>query len=99
MARKISLGIIGCGRISGQYLWMAKQFPLLEVLACADLNVDVARAKAAEFNVPRGCSVPELLADPAIELVLNLTIPVAHAPASLQALRAAKHRYCEKPLG
>jgi predicted dehydrogenase len=99
MAEKVRIGVIGCGRISGQYLWMAKQFPLLDVVACADLNVEVAQAKAAEFNVPRGCSVPDLLANPAIELVLNLTIPVAHAPVSLQALRAGKHVYCEKPLG
>ena len=40
----------------------------------------------------------ELLADPAIDIVLNLTIPAAHGAVALQALEAGKHVYNEKPL-
>src|SRR4029453_7418250 len=45
----------------------------------------------------RGCSVEELLADPDIQMIINLTIPQAHASVCLQALEAGKHVYVEKP--
>jgi predicted dehydrogenase len=93
------MGVIGCGAISGAYLGMAKNFPVVEVVACADLDVERARAKAREYGVPRACSVEELLRDPAVELVLNLTVPKAHVPVALAALEAGKHVYSEKPLG
>ncbi len=95
----LQVGVIGCGAISGAYLGMAKHFPVVRIAAAADLNRAAAEAKAREFGIPRVCSVDELLADDAIELVLNLTIPAAHASITLAALAAAKHVYCEKPLG
>ncbi|HEX7055968.1 MAG TPA: Gfo/Idh/MocA family oxidoreductase [Bacilli bacterium] len=94
---KIKAGIIGTGNISGIYLRNGNRFDSLEVVACADLDVDRAQAKAAEFGI-RGCTVPELLADREIELVINLTIPQAHAIVARQALEAGKHVYTEKPL-
>ena len=51
--------MIGTGAISGAYLGMAKNFPLVEMAACADLNLDAARAKAREFQIPKACSVEE----------------------------------------
>jgi predicted dehydrogenase len=93
------MGVIGCGAISGAYLGMAKNFPVVEVVACADLDPERARAKAREYGVPRACSVEELLRDAAVELVLNLTVPKAHVPVALAALEAGKHVYSEKPLG
>jgi predicted dehydrogenase len=97
--QKVRMGIIGCGAIAGAYLGMAKSFPVVEVAACADLDLERARIKAREFGVPRACSVDELLKDSSIELVLNLTVPKAHVPVSLAALEAQKHVYAEKPLG
>ena len=99
MSQSIHIGVIGCGRISGQYLWMAKQFPELNVLACADLDLDIAKAKATEFDIPKGCGVDELLNDPRIDLFLNLTIPKSHYPVSMECLKHGKHVYSEKPLG
>jgi predicted dehydrogenase len=93
------VGLIGTGAISGAYLQHARSFPILQIAACADLDLEAARKKAQEFGVPRACSVEELLTDPSIEIVLNLTIPKAHVPVSLAAIRAGKHVYCEKPLG
>ena len=93
------VGIIGCGNISGMYLKNAQQvFDILDVAACADLDADRARAKAKEFNVPRACSTEQLLADPEIEIVINLTTPDAHAPVALAAIEAGKSVYNEKPL-
>ncbi|MFC0215269.1 Gfo/Idh/MocA family protein [Paenibacillus chartarius] len=94
---KVKVGIIGTGNISGIYLKNGSVYQSYEVVACADLDVERAKAKAAEYGI-RGCSVEELLADPDIELVINLTIPAAHADVCLQALEAGKHVYVEKPL-
>lgn len=95
---KLKIGIIGCGVISTIYLKNCKSFPVLEVCAVADIDLDRARARADEFGIPKACSVAELLGDPDVQLVINLTIPKVHAEVSLQALEAGKHVYGEKPL-
>ncbi|HEX8523178.1 MAG TPA: Gfo/Idh/MocA family oxidoreductase [Tepidisphaeraceae bacterium] len=99
MPEKVRVGLIGCGAISGAYLKQAKFFQILDIVACADLNTEAAKAKADEFQIPRVLSVDELIRDDAVELVLNLTVPKAHAPVALKAIEAGKHTYCEKPLG
>ncbi len=96
---KVGIGIIGCGNISGAYLKaMTSAFPILEIRGLADLNRELAEAKANEFNL-HARSVEELLADPKVEIIVNLTIPKAHVAVGLQALEAGKHTYSEKPLG
>ncbi|OUM94375.1 MAG: oxidoreductase [Thermobacillus sp. ZCTH02-B1] len=94
---KVKAGIIGTGNISGVYFRNGGRFESLEIVACADIDVGRAIAKGAEHGV-RGCTVEELLANPEIEMVINLTVPKAHAPVNLQALEAGKHVYVEKPL-
>jgi predicted dehydrogenase len=91
------VGIIGCGVISAAYLKAARLFPQIEIRALADLDLGRAQARSAEFGPP-ACTVAELLADPAVDIVLNLTIPAAHVPVALQAVAAGKHVYGEKPL-
>ena len=98
MATKVKVGIIGCGNIFSAYAKGLRVFDILELAACADIDMARARAKAEEFNVPRACTVDELLADPAIEIVVNLTVPKTHAEVSLQIIEAGKHVYSEKPL-
>src|SRR5688572_4734401 len=97
--QRVRVGVVGCGAISGAYLGMAKNFPVVEIAACSDINMECARAKAREFGVPRAVTVDELLADESIEVVLNLTVPKAHVPVAMRAVEAGKHTYCEKPLG
>ncbi len=92
------IGVVGCGNISGIYLKNGNTFKSTEMAACADLDMERARARAAEYGIPHACSVEELLADPGIDIVLNLTIPRAHAQVSQAALKAGKHVYEEKPL-
>lgn len=96
--RTEKIGIIGCGNISSAYLRTVQAFSILECVALADIDLERARARAQEFGVPRACSTAELLADPEIELVVNLTIPQAHLDVSLAAIEAGKHVYTEKPL-
>lgn len=95
---RVGIGIIGCGNISGAYLKAMASFPILDVRGVADLNHALAEAKAGEFNVPAK-RIEELFADPAVEIIVNLTIPKAHVAVGLQALDAGKHAYSEKPLG
>lgn len=96
--KRTKIGVIGCGNISGAYFKAGLTFRNLEIAACADLDPARAKAKAAEFNIPKACTVKELLADPTIEIVVNLTIPKAHAEVVLAAIKAGKHVYGEKPL-
>ena len=97
MQDKVKVGIIGCGNISPAYFKGCAAFHILDVVACADIDMKRAQSRAAEFGVPKACTVEELLADPEIEIVVNLTIPKAHAEVNLAALQAGKNVHCEKP--
>jgi predicted dehydrogenase len=102
MTTSVKVGVIGCGNISGIYLKNGTRqdtpFDVLDVVACADLDMARAQAKAAEYGIPHALTVADLLADPAIEIVLNLTTPNAHAAIARAALEAGKSVYNEKPL-
>jgi predicted dehydrogenase len=98
MQEKMKIGIIGCGNISGAYFGGAQRTDVLEVKSCADIRMDAARS-AAERHGCQAVTVDELLADPEIELVVNLTIPKAHVDVALQVVEAGKHVYSEKPMG
>jgi len=93
----IKVGVIGCGDISKAYFPGCKTFPILEIVHCADLDLSRAEAKAKEYGIPRHGSVEQLLADPEVDLVINLTIPRAHSSVNLATIAAGKHVYCEKP--
>jgi predicted dehydrogenase len=83
--------------ISAAYLKAARLFPQIAIRGLADLDFQRAKARSAEFG-PAAITVADLLADPAIDIVLNLTTPDAHVPVALQAIAAGKHVYGEKPL-
>ena len=96
MSKKFKVGVIGCGNISSAYFSGSKTFDDIEIVACADLNMDAAKAKAEEFEI-KAKSVKALLNDKSISIIINLTIPKVHAEVNLQILKAGKHAYCEKP--
>jgi predicted dehydrogenase len=96
--KPVAVGVIGCGNISGAYMRMLKTLTAVQVVACADLRSEAAHALADEYGVPQVLSPEALLADPSIEIVLNLTIPQAHGEVALAALAAGKSVYNEKPL-
>jgi len=95
---KMKIGIIGCGSISGAYFGGAQKTDILEIKSCADIRMEAAKSAAERYGC-QAVSVDELLADPEIELVVNLTIPKAHVEVGLKALSAGKHVYSEKPMG
>lgn len=94
----VKVGMIGCGNISSTYLEVIRTLDAIDVVACADIRREAAEAKAAEFQIEKVYSVDELLADPEIEIVLNLTTPNAHGTVGLDVLNAGKSLYNEKPL-
>jgi predicted dehydrogenase len=96
MAKKLGVGVIGCGNISAAYFMLAPLFKGIEMRAGADLDMKVAQARAKEFGV-RASSVADLLASDDIDIVVNLTIPAAHYEVSKAILDAGKHVYSEKP--
>ncbi len=96
---RTGIGIVGCGNISGIYFQnLCKVFRNVEVRACADLDESRARARAEEYPGVRVCTLEEMLDDPRIELIVNLTTPLSHFPVAMQAIRAGRHVHGEKPL-
>lgn len=96
--KKVKVGFIGCGNISGIYLQNAHTYDLVEPWAVADLIPERAAAQANKYNIPHVMTVDQLLADPEIEVVVNLTIPNAHYSVAKRALEAGKSVYNEKPV-
>ena len=94
----VRTAVIGCGNISSIYLENAAKWDILDLRACANRTLSRAQSQAAEFHVPRVVPIADVLADPEIELIINLTTPEVHAEIGLAALRAGKSVYNEKPL-
>ena len=95
---KVGIGVIGCGVISKAYMTGMKQFSNIELRAVADMRTSAAEQRGAEFGVP-GMRVDALLKRDDVEIVVNLTVPLAHTDVSLAVLNASKHVHSEKPLG
>ena len=96
-AKSFRVGLIGTGRISDIYLKNCAGFDGVDIVACGSLNMEESRAKAQTFLVAQVKTPDEIIADPEIDAILNLTIPAAHADVSMAALNAGKHVYSEKP--
>ena len=97
MGSTLNVGVVGVGVISNQYFASFPSLPNLRLAAVADL--DVARAASvADAQGTKVLTVDALLSDPGIDVVLNLTIPAAHADIARRAIDGGKHVYGEKPL-
>ncbi len=94
----LRVGILGTGNISPAYIIGVRDWDVLELAALADIDEAKARAAAAEHDVAHVMSVGDLLASPEIDIIVNLTIPKAHAEMSIRALESGKHVYTEKPI-
>lgn len=96
---KMRIGVIGCGNISDIYFQnLTTRFAVTCVQACSDIDMERARRSAKKYNIPKAETVEELLADPEVDIVLNITIPAGHYEICKKALLAGKHVYVEKPL-
>ena len=97
-AEPFGVAVVGCGNISKQYLKNLVTFPDVQVLFCADIDAGRAKAQAAAYGVPASGSPEQALEHPDVQLVVNLTIPAAHAEVASAAIAAGKHVWNEKPL-
>ena len=86
LLKPVKVGIIGCGSVSGSYISRLKKFEILELYACADLELYRAEAKAEQYKIPRYCTVEELLKDKKVQVILNLTPAKLHARINLANL-------------
>jgi predicted dehydrogenase len=93
----VGVAVVGCGTISHQYLTTLARLPEVRVVACADLDPARAASVADRYGVPVHGEPQTVLAHDGVELVVNLTVPAAHAPVALAAIRQGKHVYTEKP--
>ncbi|MCY4526982.1 MAG: Gfo/Idh/MocA family oxidoreductase, partial [Anaerolineaceae bacterium] len=94
---KVRVGIIGCGHISDHYCQGLKHFRILDLRACADMEMARAEALASDHGIAAR-TVDQLLNDSEIEIVVNLTPPAAHFDVAMQVIEAGKHVHNEKPL-
>lgn len=94
----LRVGMVGAGNISAQYLAFFDRVTSVRLVAVADLNPDAAAAAAQGRPGCRVLSLEELVADPEVDVVLNLTIPAAHAEVAKRAVAYGRGVYGEKPL-
>jgi myo-inositol 2-dehydrogenase/D-chiro-inositol 1-dehydrogenase len=97
---KLSFGIIGAGRIGRVHAeTLAFRLPEAQIAAITDVNLEAARGLAARCSIPRvAASAAEIFADDTIDAVLICTSTDTHADLIVQAAKAGKHIFCEKPV-
>lgn len=96
--RPVKTAVVGCGRISAVYFQtMISKFKILDIVGCCDIIPEKADAAAQKYNI-KAFTMEEILNDPSIELVVNLTLPSAHYEIIKRLLEEGKHVYTEKVL-
>ena len=96
----LKLGVIGLGDICHAYLSNLQKYPeKVELYACACRTPAKAEEKKAKYGFQKAYADGDsLIRDPDVDMILNLTTPAAHYRYNLEALKAGKHVYSEKPL-
>ena len=97
--KPFNVGVLGIGDISDVYISNLKSYDVVSVVACAGRDLEKSRHKAEVHGLQKAyATAQELISDPDIDIVLNLTLPAVHAELTTMALKAGKHVYTEKPL-
>ena len=94
----VKTGLIGCGNISSVYLENSRWLKDLHIVACTDAIPERAQEAANTYRIASVNTVDELLEDPAIRMIINLTPPAAHGEIAIRVVEAGKSVYNEKPL-
>ena len=98
MPAPLGVAVVGCGTISDEYLRNLTAFPDLQVVFCADLDLERAKGQAAAYGVPAAGTLAQALEHDGVQLVVNLTLPGSHVEVAAAAIAAGKHVWNEKPL-
>lgn len=98
-AKKIRIGVIGCGSVSGQYLPHLSKSPYVELVSACDIVYERAKSRSAEFNIPNHYpSIEKMLTGVPFDLFVNLTDMQEHERLNKIALGSNKHVWSEKPM-
>lgn len=95
--KKVKVGVVGCGGICKKTYMsnMINVFEIIEVAGCADLIDSRAQWMSDHYGIKK-MSLEEIMNDPEIEVIVNLTYPESHVEISSEAMKHGKHVYCEK---
>lgn len=98
MQKHTNVAIVGCGNIAAQYVESIRQHPQLTLSGIFSRDPAKTRAFGEAHGINIFQSLEELLSDPAVNIVVNLTIHHAHPEIIRRCLEAGKHVFSEKPL-
>lgn len=94
----MNIAMIGCGYVADFYMSSLKYHPELRLVGAYGRDAGRLRAFGNYYSVRTYESLEELVDDPSVEMVLNLTNPRSHYEVTKLCLEAGKHVYSEKPL-
>lgn len=92
------VAFVGCGFVADYYVATMPNHERVEVAGAFDRDAATAERFTTHHRLRRYRSLDELLDDPAVQVVVNLTNPRSHHEVSRAALLRGKHVYSEKPL-
>jgi predicted dehydrogenase len=95
---RVKIGVVGCGYVFDHYMATAAAHPELEIAWVWDIDRERLERVASFYALRAAGGLADILDDPEVALVLNLTSIAAHGEVTRAALAAGKHVYCEKPL-
>src|SRR5437899_11592331 len=98
-AKRMRIGVIGCGSVSNVYLPHLAACPYVELISACDIKPERAKRQAGRFHIPQHHPhIDDMLAGEAFDLLVNLTDMQEHEHLNRQALEAGKHIWSEKPI-
>jgi predicted dehydrogenase len=98
-AKRIRVGVIGCGSVSHSYLPHLSKCPFVELVSACDIIPERAKKQAEKFKIPNQYPhIDKMLAGAEFDLLVNLTDMQEHERLNRQAIQAGKHVWSEKPM-
>lgn len=94
----MNIAIVGTGFVADYYMTTLRNYPELKLRGAYDRSPERLKAFCAYYSLSAYDSFEAVLADPEVQIVVNLTTPESHFEISHAALSAGKHVYSEKPL-
>ena len=99
MNGKLRIGVIGAGRIGKLHSNnLANRVPNAQLMCISDVYEPAAKAQAEKLGIAYTTDYHDILNDPAIDAVFICSSTDTHSPISIEAAKAGKHIFCEKPI-
>lgn len=99
LGKKVRIGLIGCGSVSGVYLPHLTKSPYVEVVSVCDIKAERAKARSEEFHIPyQYPHIDKMLEGADFDLMVNTADMQEHGRLNKLAILKGKHIWSEKPL-